>query len=452
MGAMLRRTGPGPAIPALLFLVAVVLLVPAPATSLSLAWESAIGGPGDEGLAWLAPLPDGGLLLAGNTSTDASGGSDILLVRTDDGGAAVQTARFGTGPVREQASTGVLFPDGGAAIAGVAKSGARAPALHLLRVDPRLDLLWERTYPAASGLDAAYGVARLADGGLLVLAGRSTGGLPSLLLIRLEPDGSEEWRRTLVSRPGLARAGLLARLPDGGFLVAGADDRALQHDLDLFVVRLDNEGRSLWERSYPDPASNALPSAVGTATGRVVVVAGAAEGLDGLRMFATALDPFGRAAWTWAGSPVDGPVEVGAVVLVDDSCLVIGSSAVLRGEAPHLALIELGQDGTERSRYHAPADAGAERGRAAAVMEGRIVLGIEARSEWTHGTDLLLRSVSIGEGPATVATAATRTPDRSPARTIPSPNESETGTPSAPLSLLAGIGACGAAAFLIRRR
>lgn len=459
IGGVDTKPGPGHAgrewpLPGLLLLV-LLLLVPASATALSIEWESSIGGPGDEGLAWLAPLPDGGLLLAGNTSTDANGGSDLLLVRTDDRGRAVRTVRHGTGPAEELASAGALLPDGGAAVVGVVKSGARPPALQILRVDARLDLLWERTYPAASGPDAAYGVAGLPDGGLLVLAGQGKGAARSLLLLRLEPDGAERWRRALVSRPGLARAGVFARLPDGGFLVAGADDRSLQHDLDLFLIRLDAGGRLLWERSYPVPGSNVLPSAMAPAPDRGVVLAGTIDGPDGLRPFATAVDPFGRTMWAWTGTPADGPVEVGAVVFAGDACLVVGSSATVRGETPRLALVELDPDGLERSRNVAPADGGAERGRAAAVLESQVVLGIEARSGWTHGTDLLLRSITMVAAPAQEASAPVTPvaghPVESRAATIPLSAAADPGA-AAPVSPLLGIGACGVAAFLIRRR
>ena len=452
------RYGSPPGIPFVaLLLASLILLVPSSSGAFTIAWESSIGGAGDEGLAWLAPLPDGGFFVAGNTSTDARGGSDILLARTDSRGLSVQTVRYGTGPAREESLVGALVPGGGAVVVGVSYPVFGRPSLHLLRVDSRLELLWERTYPVAKGPDDAYGVAVLADGGFLVLAGQATDTGRSLLLLRLEPDGTERWRRALASRPGLARAGALARLSAGGFLVAGADDRAIQHDLDLFVVRLDDEGRTLWERSFPGPGTNAVPVTAAESPDRVVVIAGIEDGPHGSRVTATAVDPFRRLDWHWDGWPADGPADVGGIVFVDGACLIVGSSPLLEGQekAPHLVLVEIGSGGVERSRYTASPLDGLERGRAAVVRDGRVVLGIEGHSAWTRGTDILLRAVSLDGKPS-----ASRSPP-SPSRTsLPSDTPPTIGAPSAtftptveaPTSLLAAIGAVGTLLLFFGRR
>ncbi|HOV68633.1 MAG TPA: hypothetical protein PLI31_09785, partial [Methanoregulaceae archaeon] len=274
-----RSAGPRAAV---LLVASLVLLVPIPSGALTIAWESSIGGAGDEGLGWLAPLPEGGFLISGNTSTEARGGSDLLLVRTDPRGRPVRTVRYGTGPAREVARTGVLVPGGGALVAALSYADPQHPGLHLLRVGPGLELLWERTLPTRNGPDDLFGVAVLADGGFLLLAGAPAETGRTLLLLRLEADGTERWRRTLLSRPGLARAGTLARLPSGGFLVAGADDRAVQHDLDLFIIRLDDEGRTLWERSFPETGTNTLPVASAGTPDRGAVIAGIEDGEGGL--------------------------------------------------------------------------------------------------------------------------------------------------------------------------
>ena len=54
-------------------------------------------------------------------------------------------------------------PGGGAVVVGVSCPVSGRPSLHLLRVDSRLELLWERPYPVAKGPDDAYGVAVLAE-------------------------------------------------------------------------------------------------------------------------------------------------------------------------------------------------------------------------------------------------------------------------------------------------
>lgn len=424
----------------------VCLLFPLPSGALTIMWESSIGGAGDEGLAWLTPLPDGEFLVVGNTSTDARGGSDVLLTRTDRNGRIMQTARLGTGPAREVPKTGALVPGGGAVVVGLSHPVSGRPSLHLFRINSRFELLWERTYLASKGPDDAYGVAVLADGGFLILAGQPAETGRSLVLLRLEPDGSERWRRTLASRPGLARAGVLARLSAGGFVVAGADDRAIQHDLDLFIVRLDNEGRTLWERSFPEDGENTIPVTAAESPDRTVVVAGIGDGQPGSRIVAIAVDPFGRAAWHWSGWPADGPPDVGSVVFSGRTCLVVGSSPVSGGldTATHLVIGEVGEDGVEQSRYSTSPVDGVELGRVAVVRDGIMVLGIEARSAWTRGTDILLRAVSFASEPEPTSTI----PSLSPSPILPTgswtpadPGTVPFSTERAAFSLLTPIGA-----------
>ena len=89
-------------------------------------WRRLFGGNGDEVFSAIEPLPDGGFLLAGATTTMTAGGSDMLVVRTDAAGQVLWTRTYG-GVAEDVALSIARLPDGSYAIAGnTASSGAGA--------------------------------------------------------------------------------------------------------------------------------------------------------------------------------------------------------------------------------------------------------------------------------------------------------------------------------------
>jgi hypothetical protein len=413
-------------------------------------WESLLGGPGDDGIVWLGTGGSGNLLVVGNTSGEATGGSDILLVRADARGRMLQSARFGIGGAGEYPAAGTLFADGGAAVAGTITTGGSRD-LYVLRVDSTLGRLWEHRYTRA--LDDAYGIAPLADGSLLVLAGSDEGSRYSLLLLHLDPDGVEKWRRTLASGPGLARAGVLLAVPAGGFVVAGADDRALQHDLDLFLIRLDDEGRTLRERAYERPGTDELPSAIIPAIESGYAIAGTSGGPNGRGLYLGIFDPFLERKWDRVVMPGDGPFESAGVTARDRTYHLVGSGAIEWGGPSRVMVFEIDPDGVDVGRFVSPATDARERARATVLKEGELIVGIETRSAMTKGTDMLLRAV-IPEGLSTPRTERTNVPNST--RTTPPTlqfQRTTTGSAAAaPSTVCLGIGALCAATILNGRR
>ena len=239
---------------------------------------------------------DHGFVLAGKTE---SGGRehDVLLVRTDSAGATAWSKVYGRWTGDEAAIAVCETHDHGLAAAGyTATIGAGGRDIWLLRLAADGETLWTRTYGGAEH-DAGYAVEETEDRGFLITGDtRSFGaGGSDAYQVRTDSLGTELWARTygwegedhgrsacgetiagftnsrgagsfdfLLAGPGLARtyggrnadSGYsLTRLPDGGFAILGNTEsygNGVDYRPDLYLVRTDAQGDTLWTATYGD--------------------------------------------------------------------------------------------------------------------------------------------------------------------------------------------------------
>ena len=97
---------------------------------------------------------DGGVVIAGETSSYGNGGSDVYLIKTDEYGDTLWTKTFGGNSVgRDVAQT----YDGGYIITGFTGINGGNPDAYLIKTNSIGDTLWTETY-GSPGWDKAYSV------------------------------------------------------------------------------------------------------------------------------------------------------------------------------------------------------------------------------------------------------------------------------------------------------
>ena len=208
------------------------------------------GGPANDRFVDAAMLADGGTLAVGFTASEGAGDRDIWVVRTDTQGRAVWQRTFG-GPL-DDGAYGVAVEEGRAVVVGYTRTGGEA-GYDVWAA--RLDLAdgtpaWTRTLNR-SGMDAATSVTFAADGGVLVAASTEGGGFgrDDIWLIRLTGDGATDWTRTLGGPMG-DTPWSLAALADGGVVVAASTQSRGAGSADAWLLNLDRDGAVRWQRTY----------------------------------------------------------------------------------------------------------------------------------------------------------------------------------------------------------
>jgi hypothetical protein len=243
-------------------------------------WPRTYGGDwADEGLAVL-PVGGGaqGFLVTGRYAV-AAGSPRTWLLRTDAGGAVEwersDYASFCPGG-GEQAQAIVALDGGDVAVAG--QTGCFGWAGFLMRIDGTDGgEVWRHAYSAASGSVRLAALAPAPAGGF-VLAGSiaPASGARDALVVRASGDGEELWRRTYGGgEDDELRA--VAATADGGWLMAGvtrsyggAVDPGLAYQWeDLYLVRLDAGGETLWRKVKGNrpPAGDLAAAVAPTADG-----------------------------------------------------------------------------------------------------------------------------------------------------------------------------------------
>ena len=235
-------------------------------------WSRTYGGDHNEGCTSLIQTADGGYALGGYTRSFGAGESDFWLVRTDENGDSLWSRTYG-GKVNDGCYSLIQTTDGGFALAGYTSSfGAGQHDFWLVRTDENGDSLWSHTYGGQRS-DACYIHFQTSDGGY-VLAGYSNSfgaGDFDFWLVRTDENGDSLWSRTFGGQDW-DMCESLVQTADGGFALAGFTSSFGSGEYDFWLVKTDKNGDSLWSRTYGGQNIDYCNSLVQTSDGGYALV------------------------------------------------------------------------------------------------------------------------------------------------------------------------------------
>jgi hypothetical protein len=213
-------------------------------------WDKTFGGMEDDEGSSVQQTTDGGYIIAGYTKSYGSGSSDIWLIKTDRYGHKVWDKTFG-GIEDDEGSSVRQTTDGGYIVTGYSESyGAGGKDVWLIKTHSTGDTSWTRTFGGDKD-DKGSSVRPTTDGGYVVAGHTCSFGTSSddVYLIKTDPQGDTLWTKTFgraLSDYGYS----VQQTTDGGFIVAGAsnDPYGLQQAL-LLLIRTDSKGATTWMRT-----------------------------------------------------------------------------------------------------------------------------------------------------------------------------------------------------------
>jgi hypothetical protein len=271
-----------------------------------LAWIRNFGGSGTDTFHSVIATSDRGFAALGSSnSTDgdlegkALAVSDYWLVKLGAQGDLQWSRTFG-GSMEDLGQALIQTADGGYALTGYAMSSdgdaSNNEGFHdnwILKLDASGKLEWERSF-GFSGHDHSYDLLQTADGGFFFVGfldvtaadGEGNYGKYNSLTLhgvgefwgtKIDTKGTLEWRR-YYGGTNNDRAHAVAEAHTGGFVMAGFsesedyDISSSKGSYDFWVVKINEEGDLLWERSYGGSGIEVSYDIIATADGAYVVV------------------------------------------------------------------------------------------------------------------------------------------------------------------------------------
>lgn len=219
----------------------------------NLQWQRTYGGVHTDKGHSVQQTSDNGYIIAGSTNSMGAGSYDMYLVKTDSLGTLQWQKTYG-GTANDRGHNVVQTSDGGYAISGYTYSfGAGICDMYLVRTDFSGDTLWTTTYGGEQEDLTHYGrcLEQTSDGGF-VLTGYTksfSNGLYDMYLVKTDSLGNLEWQQNF-GGSDMDTGRSVQQLPDGGYIVCGSTKCWGAGLYDIYLVRTDPDGNSLWTRTF----------------------------------------------------------------------------------------------------------------------------------------------------------------------------------------------------------
>jgi hypothetical protein len=209
----------------------------------------------DDDCSAILPTSDGGYLLCGTTFPNFDPWVwDLFVVKTNSNGDSLWSRIYGTSGWEECLAAQATM-DGGFVLAGIALIDTITSGFDfmLMKISSQGDSLWCRNYRRYAH-DICYSVLPTSDGGYLlggVTFDIDTGN-GNAWLVKTNANGDSLWSRIYRSDGGSEIRGIQPA-EDGGYILAGATVYMNQSSLCFWTMKINDDGDSLWSRTYRDP-------------------------------------------------------------------------------------------------------------------------------------------------------------------------------------------------------
>jgi len=280
---------------------------------------------------------DGGFIVAGFKEFSVTGNRDIYLLRTDASGDTIWTMTYG-GPYAEtyeEVCRSVIQTfDKGYLMAGDTHfyTGSH---LYLIKTDSLGDTVWTKSYGEPGLFASARSVRQTQDGGYIIAGtiGRIEYYYKGWLL-KTDAHGDTTWTRMYGDDEWDSYFHEMQVTSDSGYIIAGETHYAY-YDRRTYLVKTDKSGTVLWSRKYLasfDPLVDILGQSVQeTPDGGFVVVGTRFYPYNNFDIYVIRTDSLGTTLWTQNyGDLEDQEIGYSIQVTAEGNYVIAGSKDSLQ--------------------------------------------------------------------------------------------------------------------------
>ncbi|MFH1321231.1 MAG: T9SS type A sorting domain-containing protein [Bacteroidota bacterium] len=232
-----------------LILISGILLVSVFSTDAQVNFQKTYGGELKDACASMQQTSDGGYIMAGGTESFGFAAEDVYLIKTDADGNTLWSKTYG-GSSGDAAWSVQQTYDGGYIIAGVTESFYPNKDVYVIKTDSNGAKQWSKIY-GGSGDDVGMSVQQTIDGGYVV-AGTTLSfgaGGDDIYLIKTDAGGDTLWTKTYGGTTE-DRGFSVQQTTDGGYIITGSTSSFGAGNRDFYLIKTDASGNVLWTKTY----------------------------------------------------------------------------------------------------------------------------------------------------------------------------------------------------------
>ncbi|MCH7761954.1 T9SS type A sorting domain-containing protein [candidate division TA06 bacterium] len=262
-------------------------------------WTRTYGDGTDDKSHSVRQTSDGGYIIAGCTKCETSTSTDIYLIKTDPLGNTLWTRAYDRND-QDRSYSVQQTSDGGYIITGCTDCSTSDEDIYLVKTDSLGDTLWTRTF-GGTNVDVGMSVKQTADGGY-VIAGFTVSfgsGSGDVYLIKTDSLGDTLWTRTYGGTMNDAGSSVQQTVPDGGYIIAGFTRSFGSGSSDIYLIKTDSLGETLWTKTFGGTMLDGGSSVQQTQDGGYIIAGQTASfGAGMYDVYLIKTDFMGNAAWT----------------------------------------------------------------------------------------------------------------------------------------------------------
>ncbi|RMG18651.1 MAG: caspase family protein, partial [Bacteroidetes bacterium] len=266
-------------------------------------WRKLFGGRGTDLPHDLIETTEGEYVLAGYTQ-NSRGEKNALVFKIDHEGRMLWHHTFG-GEDQDEARSIIQTRDGGFAVCGNTRSFAAAEIdIWVLRLDSEGEKIWENTVRSQSE-EMGRSIVQTQDGGFVIAGYRDMSDKAAgedknadMILVKLNARGKGVWRKKLYGDVGNEVAEAIVETPEGDLVVAGWTQNPATRSMDGMLLKVNHRGNAIWKRTYGRSGRDLLYDLTPTADGGYALIGETADA-QGIPsdLWLLRVDEDGRSLW-----------------------------------------------------------------------------------------------------------------------------------------------------------
>lgn len=237
-----------------------------------IAWEKQLGSTDMDQFADVIENRSGGYTVLGSTKPEGLDNLDFWLVKFDPEGEVLWSKTFGT-PLNEYPSRLVQSSDGNYLLLGKTGYDDQKFSLFAVKADSAGNGIWQKNF-GEKFIKACPDVAALQGEEYIILGVENPDpGQQKIRLFKINGGGEIIWDKSY-GKNAITCSEALRLLPDGGFAIAGQVSAANMKSPDMYIIRTNPDGDTIWTRRIKTPGRSVWPECVCCSPDNNMIVVG----------------------------------------------------------------------------------------------------------------------------------------------------------------------------------